>query len=226
MQAIILAAGEGIRLSSHEEVPKALLKVGKQTILEHTLAQLPPAIREVIIVVGHLKNSIKKQIGLNVAGRSIRYVEQAEQLGTGHALFTVKDFLSDKKFLVLMGDNLYLRRDMENCLRHDLCLLAQRMESPERFGILKIEDGMLEDIIESPKIPAGTLINCGLYVLDKRIFNYPLARIGEQEFGLPQTIVRMAREHPVVIEKANFWISINSIQDLKQADKYLKQIYL
>lgn len=227
MQAVILAAGEGLRLKSdNEEIPKCLLKVGKKTVIEHTLSQLPKEIREVVIVVGHLKSQIKKRIGNHYSGRSIRYVEQTEPLGTGHALSVCQNVLDNKKFLVLMGDNLYLKRDMESCLRHELCLLTQKIEAPERFGVVKVTDGNLEDVIESPKLSAGTPVNCGLYVLDKKIFNYPLVLIGKEEYGLPQTIARMSREHPVKIEKATFWMPINNIQDLKQADKYLKKIYL
>jgi len=226
MQAVILAAGEGIRLRGENVVPKCLLKVGKKTILEHLLSQLPKEIREVIIVVGELKNQIKKHIGTNFNGRPIKYIEQSERLGTGHALFVAKGILENKKFLVLMGDNLYLKRDMESCLRHDLCLLTQKIEAPERFGVVKVEDAHLQDVIESPKLSAGTLVNCGLYVIDKRIFDYPLVKIGREEYGLPQTIAKMANDYPVKIEKATFWMPIQNIQDLKQADKYLKKLYL
>ena len=62
--------------------------------------------------------------------------------------------------------------------------------------------------------------------MDKRIFDYPLVLIGENEYGLPQTIAKMARDYPIKIEKAAFWMPINNLQDLKQADKYLKKIYL
>ncbi|MCX6702568.1 MAG: nucleotidyltransferase family protein [Candidatus Wolfebacteria bacterium] len=227
MQAVILAAGEGLRLKPvTETIPKCLLKVGKKTILENTLFQLPKEVGEVIIVVGHLKSKIKSHIGNNWNGRNIKYVEQTERLGTGHALFTAKDSLRDGKFIVLMGDNLYLRKDVENCLRHDLAILAQKIENPERFGIIKTDGNNLESITETQEVSQDTLINCGLYVLDKRIFDYPMVEIGKKEYGLPQTIAKMAKRYPVVIEKATFWMPINDLQDLKQADKYIKQIYL
>ena len=227
MQAVVLAAGEGIRLRPlADNIPKCLLKVGKKTILEHTLSQLPPEIKEVIIVVSRYKNQIKDKIGTSFAGRRIKYVVQTEKLGTGHALSICKDILDNGKFLVMMGDNLYIRKDMVNCLRNNLCILAQKLESPERFGVLKIENGILKDVVESPRLLVGTFVNCGVYVLDKRIFNYPLTPIRESEYGLPQTIVKMAFEHSVKIERATFWIPINTIQDLKQANKHLKKIYL
>lgn len=208
-----------------EVIPKCLLKVGSKSVIEHTLTQFPREIREVIIVVGRLKEKIRKHIGTNFLGRAIRYIEQVEPLGTGHALFTAKDALDEKKFLVLMGDNLYVRRDIESCLRRDLCLLAQRLEAPERFGIVRMEDGVLVDVMESRELKAGTLINCGLYVLDHRIFGYPLVPIGEKEYGLPQAIAKMSRAHPVAVERASFWMPIATMEDLKRADKYIKKIY-
>jgi len=226
MQAVILAAGEGIRLKPlTDTIPKCLIKVGKKTILEHNLSQLPQSVKEVIIVVGHLKSQIKKQIGNYFANRVIRYVEQTERLGTGHALFTAKDAIEDGKFVVLMGDNIYVKSDIESCLNQHLTLLAKEIEAPERLGILKVESGNLIDVIENPKLTAGSLVNCGLYVLDKRIFNYSLVAINENEYGLPQTIAKMSAHHPVKIVKATFWMSISTLQDLKTADKYLKKMY-
>jgi NDP-sugar pyrophosphorylase family protein len=62
--------------------------------------------------------------------------------------------------------------------------------------------------------------------LDHRIFNYSLVPISETEYGLPQTLVKMAKDYPVTIERATFWMPVNTIKDLKQANKYLKKIYL
>ncbi|OGZ38027.1 MAG: hypothetical protein A3A94_02755 [Candidatus Portnoybacteria bacterium RIFCSPLOWO2_01_FULL_43_11] len=57
-----------------------------------------------------------------------------------------------------------LKKDIKKCLKHDLALPAQKIDTPERFGVLKIE-------------------------------------------------------------KANFWLPVNTVQDLKRADKYLKKLY-
>lgn len=226
MQAVILAAGQGMRIGSlAQNIPKPLLKVGKKSILEHTFLQLPSEIKEVIVVVGYLQGQIKKYFGRNFEGRQIRYVEQEKRRGTAHALWLCKDFLMDRKFLVAMGDDLYLKRDIQKCLAYDLALLAQKVEAPQRLGLLRIEDNNLQEIIESPKIVTGSLVNCGLYVLDKRIFNYPLAQIGNQEYGLPQTIVNMAKDYSIKIVRASFWLPINTLQDLKKSDKYLKKLY-
>ncbi len=225
MQAVILAAGEGTRLRPlTNDVPKCLLRVGKRTILEHSISQLPGEVDEVVIVVGRFKDKIKGAFGNYFQGHPIRYIEQKERRGTGDALFMCRDVLRER-FLVMMGDDIYLRRDVENCLKHSLCILAHRLESPERFGVLKVENGVLKDIVESQKISAGSLINCGLYILDRKIFDYSLVPITDTEYGLPQTIVKMASDYPVTIETATFWMPVNTLMDLKQADKYLRKIY-
>jgi len=226
MQALILAAGSGVKIAGGNRIPKSLVKVGNKTLLEHNISQLPDNVKEIVLVVGPDKNQIKKKIGINYGSRRIKYLEQPEMLGTGHALYMCKDHLTDGKFVVLMGDNLYHKKDIEKCLKHDLSVLVKNMESPDRFGVVKLDKrGILLDISESPKIAEGTDINCGLYVLDKRIFDYPLAPIGDNEYGLPQQIAKMAFEQPIIIEKATFWLPISTIQDIKYADKYLKNIY-
>ena len=64
MQAVILAAGEGVRLRPLTlERPKPLIKVDGKTLLEHNLDQLVGVIDEVILVIGYKGNMIKEYIG-------------------------------------------------------------------------------------------------------------------------------------------------------------------
>ena len=48
------------------------------------------------------------------AGR-LRFVQQAESLGYGHAIFAGRDFVGDDPFLHLVGDHLYVQRDAQSC---------------------------------------------------------------------------------------------------------------
>lgn len=224
MQAVILAAGRGRRLRSlTDEIPKPLLKVAGKPILEYNLNQLPSQIEEVIIVVNYLKEQIKDYFGEEFNGRKIRYVEQKQRLGTAHALWACKDYLKDNKFLVMMGDDLYSKRDILECIDYDLCVLAKEMENPKRFGVLETDkDDFLKDIIESPVDSKNNLANTGLYVLDKRIFDYEMVVLPSREFGLPQTIAKMVEDYPVKVKKANFWFPIGYPEDLEKAKQVLK----
>ena len=87
MQAVILAAGKSTRTYPLTLTrPKALLTVANKTILEHNLEQMSGIIDEAIIVVGYKKEMIINKFGENFGKISIKYIEQKEQLGTGHAL--------------------------------------------------------------------------------------------------------------------------------------------
>lgn len=224
MQAVILAAGHGKRLRPFTETtPKHLLEINEKPILEYILAHLPEEIDRVILIVGWLGEKIRQRFGDEFLGRQITYIEQTERLGTAHALSLCKDILEDR-FLVLMGDNLYDKRDIEKCLKHDLCILVREVSNPQDFGVTEInEDGSMRDVAEKPHDSKSNLVNTGLYVLDKRWFNFPMAKIASGEFGLPQTMALMAKNHKIFVEKADFWVPIDTVEDLERVRIYFKK---
>ncbi|PIQ74812.1 MAG: hypothetical protein COT61_04575 [Candidatus Portnoybacteria bacterium CG09_land_8_20_14_0_10_44_13] len=222
MQCVFLAAGRGTRLRPlTDTTPKPLLEINKKPILAHSFEQLPDEIDQVILVVGWLGDKIRSYFGDNFLGREIVYVEHKEMLGTGYALSLCRDVLSDK-FIVMMGDNLYCRRDIERCLAHDLCLSVKEVENPQDFAVVEVDaGGALKAVCEKPHNSASNLVNTALYVLDKRFFDYPLVRIASGEYGLPQTIVAMASDCRVGVERAEAWTEINTAEDLKGAEQHL-----
>ena len=81
MQLVILAAGRGKRMKTlTENMPKPMLTVLGNDLLEHKISILPKEIDEVIIVIGYLGEKIKKHFGTNFKGKKISYVEQKELL--------------------------------------------------------------------------------------------------------------------------------------------------
>lgn len=227
MQCVILAAGRGVRMGKMtREIPKPLLPVAGKTVLERTFTALPQEINEVILVVGYLGEQIKKHYGNKYGPLKLRYIQQKERRGTGHALKICQRYLKNR-FIVCMGDDLYSAQDIAKCLKHKLCLLAAEIEYKGKGGVLKMDkQGRLLEVIESPRVPPSNLINTGFYVLDKRFFKYPLVAYknhdGKIEYGLPQTVAVMAREHPVYIEKALGWFALTYPKDIRRAEQWLK----
>ena len=108
MKAVVLAAGKSTRTYPLTLTrPKPLLEVANKPILQHNLESLSGLIDEVILVVGYRKEMIKERFGEEFNGIKLTYVEQKEQLGTGHALLHAEGYVSGR-FLVLMGDDIYL----------------------------------------------------------------------------------------------------------------------
>jgi bifunctional N-acetylglucosamine-1-phosphate-uridyltransferase/glucosamine-1-phosphate-acetyltransferase GlmU-like protein len=114
-QIIILAAGKGVRMKSDE--PKALVKLKNKPLIKYILdvissLNLPI---EPIIVIGHKKEQIKEALGNEYV-----YVEQHEQLGTGHAVLAVKEQAAKtphEMVLVLSSDQpLVSKETLENII--------------------------------------------------------------------------------------------------------------
>ena len=93
MDLICLAAGAGTRLGRlGGYLQKCMYPVGLRPFLEHSLAQVlasgavDPHRDRLALVVGHLAGQVRGYFGAAHEGLPILYVEQAERLGTGHAL--------------------------------------------------------------------------------------------------------------------------------------------
>lgn len=223
MQAVILAAGRGTRLRPLTyHVPKPMIRVAGKNLIEHNINNLPDEIDELIFVVSYLKEQIKNHFGCELEGREIKYIEQKRLLGTGHALQLCKPMLKDR-FLVIMSDDIYAKADTERCLTHEQCILVKEVGGKFIGGRIKLNSsGMLEDIVEGVHNRTKNLVNTGLYVVNENFFNYDLVKLpNRKEYGLPQTLVRMAKDHPVEIERAQDWIQISGVACLKRAEKIL-----
>ncbi len=205
--------------------PKALLRVAGKTLLEHKLDAMPNGVDEIIIAVGYLGGMIRKHFGNAYQGKRMLYVEEDDPVGgTAHSLWKVRSVLKNK-FLVMNGDNIYARHDMENCLEYEWAVLVQKKEHIMTGRVIVDENGYVTYILENSlhESEAG-YANTGLYALDMRIFGYaPVSKSpGSNELGLPQTIVQAARNISIKAVSATFWIEIKTLEDLKKAEKLLK----
>ncbi len=227
MQAIILAAGRGTRMGDiSKTVPKPMLKIGGKTLIEHKIDILSEEIDEVILVVGYLGDQIRNYFGTEFNGKKITYVEDLELLGTGPALFKAQHLNKDR-FISMMGDDLYDRKDLENALVHKNAMLVREVKEKSAGGKITLnEKGNLASIIDDREGNIeGSLIDTGLYVLTKDIFNYkPVQLPNSKEFGLPQTILAMSKDHEVKVVKADFWLKVTDPQDLLIAEEHLKEL--
>lgn len=98
---VILAAGKGTRMKS--DLPKVLNPVKGIPIINRLLTSVTEVCPKPTIIVGYKASEVIK-----ATGNQYHYVEQKEQLGTGHAMMMARDALKDKGYkniVVLLGDH-------------------------------------------------------------------------------------------------------------------------
>lgn len=221
MQAVILAAGNGTRLAPiTREIPKALVEVNGKKLIERIIYELPKEINEVIVVIGSFGKQIKEFLGENFLGKKIKYIKQNKPLGTAHALQICQKILKSK-FLVLMGDNIYKRKDIKKCLKNKRCILVYVQEYCFNGSEVVIDKDENFINLQPAHNKNNCQINTGLYVLDRSFFNYDLVRIKNGEYGLPQTLVDVAKQNPIKVERTRKWTQINNYNDLADANKMI-----
>jgi len=229
MQCVILAAGRGTRMEElTSSVPKPMLMVGGKTLIEHKLDALPDEVTEVVFVVGYLGNVIREHFGSLYAGKKILYENQETLDGTAGALFRTEHFLADR-FLVMMGDDIYAKADIEQCIAaKDWALLVQQIPHLRRAGDVHLgADGNIEDIIEGDKWEEAGIASTNMFMLDTRLFSQPMIpkQKGSPEFGLPQTVVAASHALNIRLEPVftDQWTQITSPKDLTVAEEVIKK---
>ena len=224
MQAVILAAGKSTRTYPLTITrPKPLLPIANKPLLEHTLDSLLGVVNEVILIVGYKKGMIQSRFGKSYKGMRLRYVDQKEQLGTGHALLMAKPFIKGR-LIVMAGDDLYSKQDIHACVVHKNSILVASHEHPERFGVIEHVHGKLINIIEKPMNFISNLINTSFYVLDPKIMDIltSLKKSERGEFELTDAVKILAKEKTIHLVTAKQHIAIGYPWDLLNADIALR----
>jgi bifunctional UDP-N-acetylglucosamine pyrophosphorylase/glucosamine-1-phosphate N-acetyltransferase len=224
MQAIILAAGKSTRTYPITLTrPKCLVKIANKAIIQHNLENLAGLADEAILVVGYMKEMIKKAFGNEFQGIKLTYVEQKEQLGTGHALLMAEKSIKER-FMVIMGDDIYYRKSMESLLPHRNALLVQKVKDPSRFGVWLSKDGFVAGFAEKPTKLVSDLVNCGLYMLEPEIFQEikKLEKSERGEYELNEAVNSYAKKHPVkCVDAEKGWLSVGYPWDILNANERL-----
>lgn len=225
MKAVILAAGKSTRAYPLTlDKPKALLRIANKALIEHNLGQLTDIVDEVIIVIGYKGKMLRDYLGDKFGDMKLSYVEQKQQLGTGHALMQAKEFLGKERFIVIMGDDLYFRGDMRRCLRYKLAVMAKRVENYWDFGVFIKKGEKLLDIIEKPKEFVSDLANTAFYIFDNKIFDClkKVQKSSRNEYELTAGLKQLAKDEEVFCVQARVWLPIGYPWNLLEADQIVR----
>ncbi len=238
---VIMAAGKGTRLKSKR--PKVLHEVGGKPLLMHVIAAASKVVapHDIVVVIGHQADRVRAA----VEQTGVRFVEQTEQRGTGHAIQCAAESIAGyENVLVLSGDVPLIRPQTIEAVwrfhqehRAAMTLLSADLPDPMNYGrvIRKSRDSVeVEAIVEQkclkPEQLALREINMGMYAFGIAPMLAHLGKLKTEnphgEFYLTDMarLLESAGERVVALKSAEFeeLLGVNTIAELAALDATLR----
>ena len=238
LYTIILAAGKGTRMKSN--LPKVLHKINNKELVKYVIEQAQGVdSKEICLVVGYKHELVREAIG----DSDVVYVEQKEQLGTGHAVIQAESVLKNKvgNVLILCGDVPLLKVKTLQKLKenHDTSgavatILTANFENPFGYGrVIKDSNNSVLKIVEQKDASEDekkiTEVNSGVYIIDAKELFSALDNINsnnaQNEYYLTDVIGIFTGQNKLVstytITNNDEILGINTLDQLAQATKIL-----
>lgn len=234
IKGVLLCGGEGTRLRPLTYATnKHLVRVGTKPMIDYPLYKMLEAGIDNIHVVtgGENYQGVVKYLGSGSRwGIRITYSIQDASGGIAQALSLAEPFVDKSKCLVILGDNIFnanikyvvetFANDQE---KESAVLFRQSSKTPERFGVLQYNDqGIVQDIVEKPKVPPSNDILVGIYMYTPDVFDKirsikPSGR-GELEItDVNREYVKRKTAH--VFDLAGEWTDCGTFDTLLKAEK-------
>jgi len=240
MKALIIAAGEGSRMSHlTEDRPKPLIQLLGLSLIERAILTAKQAmIDEFLVVVGYLGEKVREKLGdgssYNV---KIGYVENNEwQKGNGVSVLKAEKLLKEN-FVLLMSDHIFDARILKELVGYapqSSVVLAVDRRKPLQDDTKVLEEN--GKIVEIGKNIEGNCIDTGIFLCSPKIFHYIDEAVKEGKTELAHGIAKAAKNRDAEIfditqinnyipsmrkEIKAFWIDIDTKEDLRKAKKLL-----
>ena len=239
LYTIILAAGKGTRMKS--DLPKVLHKIDGKELVKYVIEQaLEAGSDEIWLVTGHKGEMVIEATG----DYSVKYVEQKEQLGTGHAVMQAAGPLKEKigDVLILCGDVPLLRpqtligfKNAHHDSKSSASVLTTDLDDPYGYGrIVKDDSGNIIKIVEQKEASEAENrikeINSGVYLINCKDLFYSLQHISSDnasgEYYLTDVVSVMKNNNKKIstykIADSTEISGINTIEQLERAESIIK----
>ena len=236
---VILAAGKGTRMKS--KLPKVLHKAGGKSMVQHVLdAARSAGAKRNIVVTGFGGEMVREALG-----NQAEFVEQKEQLGTGHAVQQTADLLAGENgtVMVLCGDTPLLTGALLKKLYDEhvaagakATVLTAIMPDATGYGrIIRLADGSVARIVEHKDATEAERqvqeVNSGIYCFAARELFDSLKQVNNDnaqgEYYLPDVLEILKQQGEkiwaVAADDYESTLGINSRLQLAGAEKILRR---
>nr|WP_010130263.1 bifunctional UDP-N-acetylglucosamine diphosphorylase/glucosamine-1-phosphate N-acetyltransferase GlmU [Microbulbifer agarilyticus] len=235
IDVVILAAGKGTRMRSN--LPKVLHPIGGVPMLERVInAAKGLGDVRITVVIGHGADLVRERC----TDSGVQFVEQTEQLGTGHAVAqAIPNFRKGATVLVLYGDvPLVKTTTLQSLLEASVsgpALLSVVMDDPSGYGrIVRDGSGAVQAIVEQKDADTNTLkiceINTGILAAPADLLAQWLPELSNNnaqgEYYLTDVIARSVSENiavtGVVADDPNEVAGVNSRAQQAELERALQ----
>ncbi len=234
MQAVILAAGKGKRLYPlTQDLPKGMLPLNGKPLLQIIIEQLRAVgVTDIIIIVNYCKERIVDFFSDGTSlGVNLTYVHQPEMKGTADAVLQAESAVASDKFICIACDSLFEHDLLFRILSHPTegVITCKEVSDHRRYGMLKVENLKVLEIVEKPEIPPSNLANFSVYIFPKQIF--PACRKVKPsprgEFEINDAIkILINQGYNFTYEISTHVIDIGTFEQLSQAEAVAKELGL
>lgn len=236
MKGVVLAGGLGTRLYPLTfATNKHLLPVYDRPMVFYPIETLVKAgVKEIMVVVGGphaghfvavLKNG--KELGVD----HLEFAYQETEGGIAQALGLAEDFADNKPVTVILGDNTTdadISRSVKEFKEGGLIFLKKidRAEKAKRFGVAVFDEKDKKKILkieEKPEKPKSLYVQTGLYIYDKKVFDYIKTNKPSERGELEITDVnnRYINDRKLYWEELKgFWSDAGTFESLYMSNKY------
>ncbi|MDO8496025.1 MAG: sugar phosphate nucleotidyltransferase [bacterium] len=233
MKGIILAGGEGTRLSPLTKITsKQLLPVYDKPMVFYPLETLLKAgIKEILFIIApdHAGDFLKLLGSGRQFGAKFTYEIQDKPEGLAQAFIIGRDFIDNDSVAMILGDNIFEDNFSKTIKKFEsgAHIFAKEVTDPERFGVVKFDSrGRAVKIEEKPKKFLSPYAITGLYIYDSRVINVaksikPSAR-GELEITDLHNWYLKRGELKVDIVKGT-WIDAGTFDSLLRASNWARK---
>ncbi len=231
LNIVVLAAGKGTRM--HSNMPKVLHEIGGKPILAHVIdcaKALNP--QKIIVVYGYGGEIVRDAFG----NENITWVNQAEQLGTGHAVQQAAPYLdSDAKTLIMLGDVPLVNADACKSLIANadkkLAILSFNKTDPTGYGRIVRNNNLVAAIVEHKDATEAQRniveVNTGIMAMPNMYLTKWLSKLtnnnAQAEYYLTDIVAFAVKDSIEVAAEitADEWTvtGINSKADLAQIER-------
>lgn len=180
MKAVILAAGNGTRLSPLNQITnKCLLPLyDRPTIHYSILSLVNSGIKDILLVVGgNFAGEFVRILGdaRDLGVDNFYYAYQKEAKGIAHALLLAENFAANGPLAVYLADNIFQNAYLDAVTDfksnpYGARIFLKEVQNPQHFGVVETANGEIISIEEKPQNPKSNLVATGLYFYDNSVW--------------------------------------------------------